>query len=163
MNSEAWIKLSHSEEDEVWSSVYKRLGFSPSVHEKDFPGYKEPTPSVTYSFKTIWANNFSKLEADLKQNAHAMFRKATPVGAFVYALDWQHQGYKFYPGATQNDEWVIPALPDGDYFLFVEKSLAFGWLGHPWEQTICIFGEPLLTALKTHRPKVFSDPIRRRD
>lgn len=163
MNSKAWIELSRSEEDEIWSIIYERLGFRPSVCEKNFPGYDEPTPSVTYAFKPIWENDFSELEADLQENAGAMLKKATPAGAFVCALDWQHQCYKFYPGSAKNNEWMIPALPDGENCLFVERSLKFGWLGHPWEQTICIFGEPLLAALKNHRPKVFRNPIRRRD
>ena len=155
MNSKVWIELSRSEEDEIWSSVNKRLGFKPSINEKNFPGYEEPTPSITYSFQAIWENDFSELEADLQESADAMFKRATPAGAFIYALDWQHQCYKFYPGSVKSDEWVIPALPDGDYYLFLEKSLAYGWLGHPWEQTICIFGKPLLAALKLHRPRVF--------
>ena len=166
MNERAWIELSSSEEDKIWASVYERLGFKPSVHEKDFPGFKEPTPSVTYSFRDIWGDDFLELNADLNEKAHAIIRSATTADAFVYALDWQHQGYKFYPdraGSAGNDEWIIPALPDGDYHLFVEKSLAFGWLGHPWEQTICVFGQPLLVALKNNRPKVFRNPIRRRD
>lgn len=163
MKNKAWIELVRSEEDEIWSSVYERLGFRPSVDEKDFPGYEEPKPSVTFSFQAIWEKDFSQLEADLQEAADAMFKRATPPGSFIYALDWQHQCYKFYPETVNSNEWVIPALPNGDYYLFLEKSLAYGWLGHPWEETICIFGKPLLDALELHRPKLFGNPIRRQD
>ena len=165
MKNNAWIELSTRDEDEIWSTVYNRLGFNPSVYEKDFPSFKEPTPSITYSVSNIWGDDFEDLSIDLHDKAHEIFRRVTSAGDFLYALDWQHQCYKFFPdrlGSPNDNEWMIPALPNGDYYIFLEKSLKFGWLGHPWEQSICMFGQPLLDELKRFRPKVFKNPIRRK-
>jgi len=166
MKKEPWIELLSSEKDEIWSSVYNRLGFKPSVYTKDFPGFKEPAPSITYSFSDIWGDGFEALSIDLHNKAHELFRRVTPSGDFLFALDWQHQCYKYFPDrikSPDDNEWRIPALPNGDYYLFIEKSLKFGWLGHPWEQSICIFGQPLLVEIKQLRPRVFNNPIRERD
>lgn len=166
MKNSAWKKLSDNEDDKIWSAVYNRLGFKPSVYAKDFPGFKEPVPSITYSFAEIWGDEFEALSADLHNKAHEIFRRVTPAGEFLYALDWQHQCYRHFPDQMETSEenaWEIPALPNGDYYIFLEKSLKFGWLGHPWEQSICIFGEPMLSELKRFRPKVFRNPIRRKE
>ncbi|SMX28161.1 hypothetical protein TRP8649_02276 [Pelagimonas phthalicica] len=160
MTKKNWQELSRFEEDRIWERVYKVLGFNPSIYKENFPGFKEPEPSVTYSFSTIWGDEFDRLEADLEARAKALFKEATPKGKLIYALDWNHPCYQFDPHSSGED-WLIPALPDGDYHLFLSQSFSFGWLGHPWEQTVCIFGEPLLAALKRHRPKVFRHPIRR--
>lgn len=166
MGTRAWIALSDDEENAIWARVYAELGFKPSIHQKDFPGFQEPAPSITYALPDRRGDGTAAEHAGLQEQAHEVFRQSVPAGDFIYALDWQHQGYKFYPSHDDTADtaaWKVPALPDGDYSLFVEKSLRFGWLGHPWEWTICVFGEPLLTAVKTHRPKSFRNPIRRKD
>lgn len=164
---DAWIELAREEEDAIWRKVYDGLGFKPSVRAADFPGFKEPGPSVTYSIYGIWGHkDFETLEADLHEKAHSIFNNVTPHGDFLYALDWQHECYRFFPhssGSSVADQWKIPVLPNGDYYLFLERTLRFGWLGHPWEQTICVFGKPLLAELKRSRPKVFRNPVRRKD
>ncbi len=62
---------------------------------------------------------------------------------YVIALDWQHFAYEFHPGsrAMPPGPWRIPALPDGDYYLFLAQDFRFGWLGHPWERTVCCYGD----------------------
>ncbi|MBW8635846.1 DUF2716 domain-containing protein [Hoeflea sp. WL0058] len=166
MNGDAWIELPREEEDPIWRKVYDDLGFKPSTRATDFPGFKEPGPSVTYSISGIWGDDFEALEADLHAKAHSIFNKVTPEGDFLYALDWQHECYRYFPYISDSsvaDQWKIPVLPNGDYYLFLERTLRFGWLGHPWEQTICVFGKPLLTELKHSQPKVYRNPVRRKD
>ncbi len=37
------------------------------------------------------------------------------------------------------DRWIIPAVPDGDYYFFIQKEFKWGILSHPWEKTITVW------------------------
>ncbi|MBM2574772.1 DUF2716 domain-containing protein [Jannaschia sp. Os4] len=141
------------------------MKFRPSISV--FPGFEEPRPSVTYGIEAAWTGLTAadtQVLTDLETKALAAFRAAAGPACTLWALDWQHACYAFRPSAARPDDpWPIPALPDGDYHLFLDPGLRFGWLGHPWEQTICLFGAPLLAALKRHCPLLLRDPVRRKD
>ena len=65
-------------------------------------------------------------------------------------LDWQHPGYRFRPSvlaSTWSKDWRIPVYPDGDYFSFFVQGMSSGTFGHPWEETLCVFGTPLVATL----------------
>ncbi|MCP5029835.1 MAG: DUF2716 domain-containing protein [Actinomycetia bacterium] len=59
--------------------------------------------------------------------------------------------FRFYPQhATPPhaiNDWLVPVLPDGDYYLYLARDLRFGWLTHPWEQSVCVYG-PLLAEMQ---------------
>ncbi len=83
---------------------------------------------------------------------------------FVYALEWQKPGYRFIPSVASPpgriDSWLVPVIPDGDYYLFVASDLRFGWLSHPWEQSVCVYGE--LVAALSPALATLDWPVRRR-
>ena len=149
--------------------MYSKLKFNPSVHAGDFPGFKEPSPSITYSIANIYEdqNTYEQLDENLHNKLLNAFKKITPIDGYLYVLDWQHQCYKFYPhkmtSGTSSKEWSLPILPNGDYYLFLDKNFRYGTLGHPWEMTMCIFGEKLLTAMHSEKPKLFRNPIRKKE
>jgi hypothetical protein len=64
-------------------------------------------------------------------------------------LDWNHQCYWFRPDLQvhRGGPWSLSVWPDGDYYVFLTEDLSAGTFGHPWEQTLHVFGEPLLTIL----------------
>ena len=166
MEKEAWLELSNDESSKVWSMVYDRLLFR-SKH-KDFNlVFREPSPSITYSVKGIWGDSFEALDADLEEKAQRIFKDVTPSEDFLYALEIQHPSYRYFPHRVRLpgdcDIWEIAPLPYGDFCMFLEPSLRFGWLGHPWAATICLFGQPLLAAMKRHRPRGFRNPIRQKE
>jgi hypothetical protein len=84
---------------------------------------------------------------------------------WIYALDWQHPGYRFYPhrpfSLNRLGEWPIPILPNGDYHIFLEQDFNFGVFGHPWEETICVLGEKLLSILEQNKPRLFTEIVRK--
>jgi hypothetical protein len=84
----------------------------------------------------------------------------------VLALDWQHASYEFYPHrfAEPRDPtgWRVPALPAGDYYLFVTPDHRLGSLGHPWEQTLCVFGDGFLDSYTAATPLGDERIVRRR-
>lgn len=85
-------------------------------------------------------------------------------GDALYALDWQHTWYRVaphqHPDGLPPLAWPVPVFPDGDYHIFLADDFRFGVFGHPWEQTMCAFGDALLEALAIERPQLFSRPVR---
>lgn len=61
-----------------------------------------------------------------------------------------------------NGHWEVPPFPDGDYYIFLSEDFRDGWFGHPWEQTVCIFGQRAVSSLGMGLPKLFINPIRQR-
>lgn len=143
-----WVELSEEEEDEVWSEFKEKFEFKPSVYQEDWPGIKEPVNSVTYDIACVFDDiNRIKLEKDLEQRLKNAFSTIIREGEMIYAMDWQHACYKFNPLQSPIEEWVIPTLPDGEYYIFLTMDLSNGIFGHPWEQTICVFGNQLLNEI----------------
>lgn len=147
----AWEKLTNERNDLYWSGFTNKFSFHPGVREDSFPGIDEPTPSVTFALpkgptKELYSLNNRRLNSDTLSG----FRFATDTALELVVLDWQHQGYLFRPddASTQDaDNWKLSVYPNGDYHIFVTASLEYGIFGHPWERTICIFGEKLVSTL----------------
>ncbi|MGG7177178.1 DUF2716 domain-containing protein [Clostridium paraputrificum] len=43
-----WIKINDIEYSKIWDGVYKHFSFKPSIYKKDWPSFKEPSPSITF-------------------------------------------------------------------------------------------------------------------
>lgn len=164
----AWLQLPQKEKDEVWDRFYDRFSFHPSVHEEHWPGIREPVPCLTYSIADAFTGDEAvdkAVEADLHTTALAAFRQVVSPSEHFYALDWQHNCFRFYPHhefpAHDADAWAVPVLPNGDYYIFLGPDFSFGTFGHPWESSICIFGKPMLAAFERFRPKIFTRLLRR--
>lgn len=52
--------------------------------------------------------------------------------------------------------------PDWDYYLHLTEDLRLGTFGHPWEQTLCVFGA-LLGFVEAELTGLLGAPPRRRD
>ncbi|MFA9334331.1 MULTISPECIES: DUF2716 domain-containing protein [Bacillus amyloliquefaciens group] len=78
---------------------------------------------------------------------------------FIYALDWQHECYLFNPHAPidkdEFGEWLVSVIPNGDYCFFIHQDFQWGLLGDPRQQTITVFGSPLIRAIERKAPVLF--------
>ncbi|MEP4051912.1 MAG: DUF2716 domain-containing protein [Litorimonas sp.] len=157
-----WSKLEN--DDGVWENFSKIFKFRPSTQAKDWPGIVEPKPSRTFSISHIYGPNFDKLTKELSLFYSACFANIIPVGQTINVLDWQHPCFAFDPHAgfkfQSMEEWPIPPLPNGDYYIFMTEDLSGGFFGHPWEQTICVMGETFVSHLENAPHDVFSKLIR---
>jgi hypothetical protein len=149
---EAWELLSEVEYDEVWDRFYEQFDFKPSVHRQDFPSIREPSPSITFKFE--YPISSEEVLDDLDNKTLSALVSIVEEGKTLYVLDWQHDCYWFRPHLPFR-EWRIPVLPNGDYYIFLAEDFSFGLFGHPWEQTICVWGEKLLTAFEKNKPVLF--------
>lgn len=166
-SGETWQELDKSEYDSVWDRFYAQFEFNPSVKSEDWPGIEEPVPSVTYSIADVYESDGDRhrmLTENLNKWALQIFRELLTKDEWLYALEWQSTGYHFFPHRrferNQYGEWPIPVVPNGDYYNFLECNFEWGIIGHPWEQTMCLFGERLLAAVASTKPALFRIPVR---
>jgi Protein of unknown function (DUF2716) len=111
--------------------------------------------------------SFVRQVRDIDLKAAAAFRRCTSPSDRIAVLDWQHPSHWLWPHRLDLEDirrtWDLDpgntgegahylswpdmrrsVYPDGDYYIFLAADLSFGTFGHPWEQTICIFGQALL-------------------
>jgi len=147
---EAFSPLDAGEYQQFWGPVDAQLGFRPSTRSSDSPGFREPKGSITWSVAPLFddfAERFVDAEIEVAIELALAAGNVRGSDSFLVALDWQHPGYRFDPEMakppTREHSWPIPVLPDDDYYLYLAADLRFGWLTHPWEQTVCCYGDLL--------------------
>ena len=145
---DTWTELSQAEYDDVWTRFERVFAFRPDTRPEGGPGILEPTPSRTYRFEyPVHPLD----ESDLRESALRAFERCVPRSQRMYALDWNHACYWFDPHAASAQDWFHPVFPNGDYYIFLARDFSWGLFGHPWEQTICIFGEPSRRSQRVRR------------
>ena len=166
----AWARLAEAEAGRVWDRFSSEFAFRASTRPEEWPGIREPDPSITWDLAVErpfsskrW--RFAVETADLHALVLAAFRDCTGEGQWLYALDWQHPAYRFWPHRLteweNDDAWEVPVFPDGDYYAFLAPDFSFGTFGHPWEASLCVFGAALLSALETNNVGILNAVIRR--
>ncbi len=138
--------------ERFWLLVDDTFHFRPSMKPERWPGIDEPTDSITFSLRPILDKGPGGFEAGRGAlNAEVLRALVTTFepDEVLVALDWQHPSYWFRPHAhaLTGGEWAVSAYPDGDYYLLFSQDLSIGTFGHPWEESICVIGEPLLELL----------------
>ncbi|WP_339169663.1 DUF2716 domain-containing protein [Paenibacillus sp. FSL R5-0341] len=160
-----WMEIDSSLDYQLWERVCKDFNFKPSIHKEEWPSFTPPSPFIVYNIAHLYGPNFEKLYSDLETCITKAMIESSDEDDYLYVLDWQHESYLFNPrlDSPKNElnEWPIPLYPNGDYYFFIEKDFSWGYLGHPWEKSICIFGEELLRAIETNKPKLFNQELRR--
>lgn len=167
----AWIELPDSDENRVWDAFVELTSFRASVRPGEWPGILEPSPSVTWDLarerpsasEMHWY--FAVEPDDVNVLFHEAFKACVDRDEWLYVLDWQHACYRFWPHRMSKPEddqsWEIPVFPDGDYYIFLSQDLSFGTFGHPWEASLCVYGERLLEAVEARNNGVLSSVLRR--
>ncbi|MFG1781390.1 DUF2716 domain-containing protein [Rhodococcus oryzae] len=148
-----WTELPEDDRHRHWIAFTDRVGgFRPGVTPESWPAITEPTPSVTFDLADTGGSAASRSARFDAVNAEALRCFVTEFAdepTFV-VLDWQHPGYSFDAAthaATRDTEWRVPVYPNGDYYIFAREGFAEGTFGHPWERTLCVFGERLVATL----------------
>jgi hypothetical protein len=168
MSADPWIELPHHRYDKLWDRFEEAFQFKPSVRPEDWPTFREPAPSVTWDISDLLAEFYPWRDARATPYNLALLNALKEYVAEdepVLALDWQHAGYEFFPRRVRKPEdpasWCIPALPSAEYHIFVTEDHRLGSLGHPWAQTLCVFGEGFVDAYREASPLRNSKIIRK--
>jgi hypothetical protein len=158
-----WIKLSKIENEVVWNKIYEDFKFEPSISK--FPSFSVPRPFITFDISNYFGQS-EELEVydDLEEKALIVFQNNTSKDEYLMALDWQHECFWVNPhlefDRDEFGEWTIPIFPNGDYYFFIQKEFKWGYLGHPWEKSITIFGEDLISSFQKQKPRMFQKILR---
>ncbi|AMX00325.1 DUF2716 domain-containing protein [Rummeliibacillus stabekisii] len=158
-----WVPLSKKEYGQNWNRIYRDFKFKPST--SIFPSFNVPHPYITYNVSGYFGDS-SDLSAydDLEEKVLDVFKECTMLGEYILALDWQHECYWINPRLEferdEFGEWAIPIFPNGDYYFFIQKDFKWGFLGHPWENSITIFGKELIDAFNKNKPRMFRKILR---
>lgn len=161
-DSAAWAQVRDDEAQRLWDRFDAAFRFRPSMY--DLPAIDEPTPSITYALtyedgtraEPVWVNR-ALLTA---------LRRVTSIDDGVVVLDWQHPTYRCRPHRVRDEEapdvtWPIEIYPDGDYYIWLAEDFRYGTFGHPWEPSLCVFGEELLTAVAESGDEALGRVLRR--
>src|ERR1700742_4860528 len=95
---DAWQLLTVQENDEVWHWFDTIFDFAPQLNGST--GIREPSPSKTYQISDAYQQTqkeFETLEYDLHEKTLRAFRRLIKCEDFLFALDWQHDCYRFWP------------------------------------------------------------------
>ncbi|MGB2993026.1 MAG: DUF2716 domain-containing protein [Paenisporosarcina sp.] len=164
---ENWIELSALECKGVWDKIYDEFDFKPSISK--FPSFEVRTSFITYDVSPYlnWSGDsdtYDEIYSDLEDKSLLVFQELTQKNEYLYAVDWQHEGYWLNPHLelpkSEFNEWTVPIFPNGDYYFFIHKNFEWGLLGHPWEETITIFGKELINSFEKHQPRMFQKILR---
>jgi Protein of unknown function (DUF2716) len=140
---EVWSRPARElEANTLWDSFYERFKFRPNFDDRSEPAINEPSPSVVFDISTLPSEKETKV-GELFLTA---FRSVVTSDDELAFLDWQHQTFRFNPHDARIGS-DLPVLPDGDYYIIVTSDLSYGTFGHPWQESLCVFGEPLLSNL----------------
>ncbi|MEO6316877.1 MAG: DUF2716 domain-containing protein [Chitinophagaceae bacterium] len=149
-----WLRLPDNAYDRAWDRFYTTFSFQPGVSAKDWPSITTRKPCKKIDIGSFWSNYNEQATLDFIQKGIDAFTAITQPGELIYALDWQHECFYVDPTKITAREMLqngsgasrISFLPDGDYYIFITKDFENVWFGHPWEQTVTLIGNQLITA-----------------
>lgn len=147
-----WRAMSDGQQDEVWTR-----------YDQDFE-IPETAPTFDGAFAYLRGDHHrEEIERDLGQKTLAALRECTKPGEEILCIDINHQYYFFNPhhenASMDPSSRAIPLLPDGDTYVFLAEDFRFGIFGNCVDQTMCVFGEPLLDAFSSRMPIAFQRSI----
>ena len=144
------------EHDDLWTRFSEEFAFRPDT--RAFPGITEPAGSATWHVGDAEDAALDRFTETIYKG----LRESVEPGEELYWLDWHHAGYRFDPARVDGTgpRWPGFVFPGGDYHIYLTADLRLGTFGHPWEETICVFGE-LLTRVGPELTAALGEPVRR--
>ncbi|MBU2666247.1 DUF2716 domain-containing protein [Actinoplanes bogorensis] len=156
-------KLEDGEYEQVWRRFRHEFAFRPSMASRTWPAIKEPADSVTWSLASLDDDpGYAKLDAMVDAINDGLWACTATEGTLLI-LDWQHDCYRIRPHAmTAKDgpRWPASMMPDGDYNIHVAEDFRYGTFGHPWENSICVMGAPLLQRVASSLDEILLRRVR---
>jgi hypothetical protein len=170
MNDAAISTLSTEESRLAWDRFDEAFDFKPSMHA--FPAIREPVPSITWSLQALDDDPSHRKLDSLVMVVIDGLMACIPPGGSLLLLEWQHTSYRLRPDRSPTDLFLPDApnarprmprspYPDGDYPVLIAEDFSFGSFGHPWEQSICLFGAPLLDTVAEEVGPLLQTVLRR--
>ncbi|MBT2407684.1 DUF2716 domain-containing protein [Streptomyces sp. ISL-87] len=158
------VQLPEAEYRDVWDRFYAEFAFRPGMNPATWPAIKEPVNSVTWSLSSLDDDPAYERLDRLVEVVEQALTACVPPQDTLFALDWQHVSFRFSPhlvGGSGRERWPLSPYPDGDYYIYLSEDFLTGSFGHPWEQSLCLFGQDLLDVASTNIDGILGPPVRR--
>lgn len=147
--------------DQAWAPFDRRFHFRPDFYEAERPALtrrgraawrRRSLRTLVVDLSPVFADEGAGFEAgEQAVNAAALTAFVLLTGQRdLTALDWQHTPYRYSPAKHASaglEVWPVPVFPNGDYYAHFPDGLAWGTFGHPWQQTLTLWGQPLIESL----------------
>ena len=157
MQSEVWKVLEEDEYRKVWDQVYTDLDFY-GRRGKDF-AFKTPVDVYDISSSLVREDN-----EEINEKIRLALIECMKDDPYMYALDWQHTGFRYNPRVIDNFEypvfikykvpiknehagwegynvWFPKFYSDGEYYFFIAKDFSWGYFTHTWFNKVYILGD----------------------
>lgn len=154
IDSGAWNPVEESQDDNLWTRFCEHFSFRPGMKPDSWPSIREPVPAITWDISSplsLYDLNytaFQTVEYNYRRLIGAGFRSSVKPGQVVFGMSWHHQTYVADPRqkdlTDKVDQWQVWVLPLGNYEILLSEDFTLGVFCHPWEQSLCVFGRPLL-------------------
>ncbi|MDQ2755313.1 MAG: DUF2716 domain-containing protein [Actinomycetota bacterium] len=143
-----WVESPY---DDAWRAFAARFAFHPQYHERELPAIEEPPGCLVLDLAGVFAGGPARFAAAVASVEASAARVLLDLAGDeqVLALDWQHPAYRYSPHrlALSGLRLPVPVFPDGDYYVHTPDDLRWGTFGHPWQQTLTLWGDELVTTL----------------
>jgi hypothetical protein len=137
-----------------WAPFDEHFDFKPDFHERAQPAIRLRPDCLMLDLADLCADAGPRIAAGTAAITAAALR------AFVWlagdgemvALDWNHGAYRYSPtelavAHLDHLEWPVGIFPNGDYCAHMEPDLRWGTFGHPWQQSLVVWGADLVDSL----------------
>jgi len=146
--TDVWREVDY---DTAWAPFDERFAFRPDFHEREQPAIRLADDCLVLDLAEVFAHDgprFAAGEAAINASALRAFVWLSAEDELT-ALDWQHPAYRYSPALQSLTDAIagVPVFPNGDYFAHMTQNLRWGTFGHPWQQTLTIWGADLVDTL----------------
>jgi hypothetical protein len=165
-----WVELDWDAGKMLLHEFIDRYQFRLGVEPVDWPAIVEPTPSVAWDLGPIFAGDYP---GGLHAGSYAVaslvlgtLQDCTEWWESVVFHDWAHPSSMFRPHKVDAPDevpgWNVGGLfPNGDFTIFLGRDDAFGIIGHPWERSLCVYGERAVAAFTERNRNRLTTVLRR--
>jgi hypothetical protein len=149
---EVWREIDYAS---AWAPFDEHFDFKPDFYERVQPAIRLHPDCLVFDLADLFADPGPRIAAGTAAIT------ATALRAFVWlagegemvALNWNHGAYRYSPAVLAVGfhldylDWPVPIFPNGDYYAHMDPNLRWGTFGHPWQQSLCLWGAELLDSL----------------
>lgn len=147
-----WEIIEKPEYTALWDRFEATFSFNPTAWRDRQPVIEEPKGSITFDLEG--ASGTWAVHAINALVVWALAQVEVDEDRPLFVIDWQHPAYRFWPrrSVLYGQEGPFPfqvfPFPDGDYYAFITDDMSEGTFGHPWEPSLCVFGDTLVPILR---------------
>ena len=147
----AWEPVSTAQEQDLWSDATRQFESLPAEEARGWPNFKGLAPFITYKLRS-WASMDPHLA---NRWAVGVMRTCQPQGKRIAAVNWDQEPWWLDvhpPEALEDWDRSLWLLSLEDYSVFLSRELGSGMFCGARDQTLTIFGEAFLKAIRLDPP-----------